>query len=83
LPRFYFDVSVGDDFTRDDVGFEYENLAVAEYQAARAAAEIGQDALPTRRVSEVCVLVRDEHGEPVLSVAMSMTVRRKALAHFA
>jgi hypothetical protein len=49
LPWFYFDVSVGDDFTRDDVGFEYESLAVAEYEAARAASEISHDVLPKRR----------------------------------
>lgn len=81
MPRLYFDVSVGDDFTHDDVGFDYESLEVAEREAARAAAEISRDALPKRRASEVCVQVRDEHGEPVLSVAMSMTVRRKQLAH--
>jgi hypothetical protein len=76
LPRFYFDVSVGDDFTRDDVGFEYESLAVAEYQAARAASEIGHDALPKRRVSEVCVKVRDKDGHLLLTVDVSMTIRR-------
>jgi hypothetical protein len=52
VPRFYFDVSVGDDFTRDDVGFEYEDFAVAEDEAARAAAEISRDALLKRSASE-------------------------------
>jgi hypothetical protein len=80
LPRFYFDVSVGDDFTRDDVGFEYESLAVAEYEAARAASEIGHDALPKRRASEVCVRVRDGDGFLLLTVDVSMTMRRTARA---
>ena len=72
MPRFYFDVSVGDDFTRDDVGFEYE--------ASRAAAEISQDALPRRRASEVCVRVRDGDGLLLFTVEVTMNVRRTARA---
>ncbi|WP_201865181.1 DUF6894 family protein [Microvirga soli] len=78
MPRFYFDVSVGADFTRDDVGFNYESLAVAEYEASRAAAEISQDALPRRRASEVCVYVRDGDSHLLFSVEISMNVRRAA-----
>jgi hypothetical protein len=80
MARFYFDVSVGDDFTRDDVGFEYESLAVAEYEASRAAAEISHDALPRRRASEVCVRVRDGGGHLLLTVEVSINVRRTARA---
>jgi hypothetical protein len=82
VPRYYFDVSVGDDFTRDDVGFEYENLAVAEAEAARAAAEISQDALPKRRTSDVCVVVRVRDGDGLLlfTVEVSMNVRRTVRA---
>jgi hypothetical protein len=71
---------VGDDFTRDDVGYEYESLAITEYEAARAAAEISQDALLKRRSSEVCVRVRDEHGLLLLTVEVSINVRRTARA---
>jgi hypothetical protein len=82
VPRFYFDVSVGDDFTRDDVGFEYESLTVAEYEAARAASEIAHDALPKRRAPEVCVQVRDRDGLLLVTVEVAMTVRQtiRALA---
>ena len=41
-------------------------------------AEIGRDQLPKRRCREVTVEVRDEHGERVLTVTVSMTVRREA-----
>jgi hypothetical protein len=78
LPRFYFDVSVGDDFTRDDVGFEYESLAVAEYYAARTATEVSQDALPKGLTS--VVRVRDRDGFLLLTVEVSMTLRRTARA---
>lgn len=80
MPRFYFDVSVGDDITRDDVGFECESLAVAEYEAARTAAEISQDALPKRRASEVCVQVRDGDGYLLFTVEVTMSMRRTARA---
>ena len=80
MPRFYFDVSVGDDFTRDDVGFDYESLAVAEHEATRAAAEISQDALPRRRASEVCVRVRDGDGLLLFTVEVTMNLRRTVRA---
>ena len=76
MPRFYLDVSVGDDFTRDDVGFDYDSLEVAEYEATRAAAEIGHDALLRRRTSEACVKVRNKDGYLLLTVDVSMAVRR-------
>jgi len=79
VPRFYFDVFVGDDCTHDDVGFEYESLAVAESQASQAAAEIAGEALPKRRVSEVCVQVRDGDGV-LVTIEISMAVSRTARA---
>ncbi|MEE1614007.1 DUF6894 family protein [Microvirga sp. CF3016] len=78
MPRFYFDVSVGDDFTRDDVGFEYESLAVAEYYAARIASEVSQDALPKGLTS--VVRVRDGDGFLLLTAEVTMTLRRTARA---
>lgn len=81
MPRFYFDVLDGDSFIRDDTGLQLLRLDVAEDEAIRAAAEIGRDSLPKRLSPEVCVRVRDEHGHSVLSVAVSMTVRRVDLAH--
>ncbi len=81
MPKFYFDFLDGDTFSRDDVGVRLESLSAAEDQAIRAAAEIGRDSLPKRLSPEICVRVRDEHGHSVLSVAVSMTVRRMDLAH--
>jgi hypothetical protein len=42
VPRFYFDVREGDSSTRDTDGREFISLNAAEYEAARAAAEIGR-----------------------------------------
>ena len=81
MPRFYFDVLDGDSFIRDDTGFQLVSLDVAEDEAIRAAAEIGRDGLPKRLSSELCVRVRDQHGQTVLTVAITMTVRRVNSAH--
>lgn len=76
MPRFYFDVLDRDIFTSDDEGFDFASLDAAEDEAVRTIAGIGQDSLPRRRGSELCVWVRGEHGHPLLTVTLSMTVRR-------
>jgi hypothetical protein len=81
VPRFYFDVREGDSFTRDTDGLEFNSLNAAEHEAARAAAEIGQEDLPKGKAREVTVEVRDEHGQQMLTVAVAMTVRRMNPAH--
>ena len=81
MPRFYFDVLDGDAFTRDDDGFDLMGLDAAEGEAIRAIAGIGQESLPKRPTSELCVRVRDSHGHPMLTVTLSMTVRRMDSEH--
>ena len=80
MRHFYFDVLDGDSFTRDDEGLDLPDLNAAEVMAIQAAAEISHESLPKRLSSEICVRVRDEQGEPVLPVAVAMTVRRKMCA---
>jgi hypothetical protein len=77
------DVREGPRFTPDNEGFEFNSLDAAKYEPARAAAEIGREDLPNGKASEVTVEVRDEHGQPVLTVAVAMMVRRMdpALRH--
>ncbi len=77
MPRFYFDVREGDSFTRDPEGLEFDSLAQAEAEAANGAAEIGRERLPKGRCPEIMVEVRDGQGERVLTVTVSMTVRRE------
>jgi hypothetical protein len=77
VPRFYFDVSDGDRVTRDNDGLELASLEAAEREAKRGAAEMGRDTLP-KDCPELSVQVRDERGERVLTVTVSMTVRREA-----
>ena len=62
------------------IGFEYEDFAVAEDEAARTAAEISRDALLKHRASEVRIRVRDGDDLLLFTVGVSMNVRRTARA---
>jgi len=76
MPRFYFDVREGDSFTRDTDGLEFDSLNAAEYEAARAAAEIGREDLPKGKAREVTVEVRDEHRQLLGTVMVLFEVHR-------
>jgi len=78
VPRFYFDVREGSRFIPDDEGLEFDDLDAAECEAAEAAAEIGRDKLPKGGPRDVTVEVRNEHGQLVLTVTVSMHLERMA-----
>jgi hypothetical protein len=76
MARYYFDVREGDRVTRDDAGLELESLEAAEREAIRTTIGIGQDSLPRGHASEIEVQVKNDDGFLLLSVTMSLTVRR-------
>jgi hypothetical protein len=76
MPYFYFDVRENDSFVRDDDGTSLPDVATAQREAADAAVEIAQDSLPERGGGSVTLEVRDESGEQVLSVTVTMNVTR-------
>jgi hypothetical protein len=76
----YFDVWEIDRLDRDDIGLELGSLEAAEREAIIAAAGIGHERLP-KGCSETGVQVRDEYGQTVFTVAVSMIVRRMACVH--
>jgi hypothetical protein len=78
VPRFYFDVREGTRFTSDEAGLELDSLDAAEYEAACGAAEIGRDQLPKGDTRDITVEVRDEQGQQVMTVKVSMEVCRSA-----
>jgi hypothetical protein len=81
LPRFYFDVQEGTRFTADEVGLEVDSVDAAEYEAARAAAEMGRDQLPNGDARNVTIAVRDERRQQVVTVRVAMEVYRNEPAH--
>jgi hypothetical protein len=78
VPWFYFDLREGANFTPDDEGLECDSLDIAEREAAIAAAEIGRDRLPKVDPRRVTVEVRNEQGQRVTTVTVSMEIHRVA-----
>ena len=78
MPRYYFDVREGPRLIPDLEGLEFDDLDAAEREAAEAAAAMGRDPLPKSGAREVTVEVRDEHGQRVRTVTVSMHVDRGA-----
>lgn len=78
MPLFYFDTREGPKFTPDDEGLEFPDLDAAEREAAEAAAEMGRDRLPKGDARDITVEVRNERGQRVLTVRVSMEIDRVA-----
>ncbi|MFL4994616.1 MAG: DUF6894 family protein [Microvirga sp.] len=76
MPRFYFDVRDGPRFFADDEGRELDSLDAAEREAVTAAAQIGRDRLAKGDARAVTVEVRNEHGQWVLTVTVSVELHR-------
>jgi hypothetical protein len=76
MPHFYFDMREGASFISDEVGLEFRDLAHAEREACVAVAEIGRDKLPKGGLREITAEIRNEHGQRVLTVTLSLNVER-------
>ncbi len=75
--RFYFHIREGSRFIPDDEGVEFPDLTAAEMEAAEAA-EMGRDRLPRGDARDIAVEVRNEHGQRVNTVRITMEVDRVA-----
>ena len=73
MPRFYLDVHEGSGFWPDDEGSEFADLEAAEHEATLTAVSIGQELLPNGNECAVTVEVRDDQGERVTAVTMTVT----------
>jgi hypothetical protein len=80
MPRYYFDIQKGMTVTPDPDGLELDDLGAAECEAVRTVAEIGRHLLPASEARDVAIAVRNEHGEPVMTVTLSLTIERTAPA---
>ena len=76
MPRYYFDVRVGDNFTEDREGLEFAGIEAAQDEAVRALGEMAKDALPGAVEREMAVEVRDERKQPLLRADLSFYMRR-------
>lgn len=74
MPRFFFDTYDGDLFTPDETGQELDDLEAAKVEAQKALPEMAKDNLPDGDQRAFIVSVRDEAGQVVLRIALSMIV---------
>jgi hypothetical protein len=76
MPRFYFDISDGNDLQVDSEGEVLSGVDAAEHEAAVCAAFHSRDELPARRTREVTVLVRDQNNQPLLTATVTLSIKR-------
>jgi hypothetical protein len=71
MPRYFFDIVDGDDFT-DHQGSEWPDLAAARIEAVRYAAEVLKE-MPERfwNTEEWVMTVRDALRRPILTLAFT------------
>jgi hypothetical protein len=76
MPRYYFDVRDGENFSTDEEGIDLQTLENAWLEAALSAAEMAKDKLPERLIhgdQQMTVDIRDEYG-PVLAISVTISV---------
>jgi hypothetical protein len=73
MPRYFFDIHDGDQFTPDYVGVELESIQAAKVEAKRTLPDIVKDEMPDGDRRDF-VVVKDEVGHEVLRVTPSLVV---------
>jgi hypothetical protein len=82
MARFYFDLFLGLDFSRDEIGSEVGSLRAAEVDVMRTAADLTRDRLlkmQSATSDDIRIEVRDEDQQPVLTVTVLVQVERAGL----
>ncbi|KLK90262.1 hypothetical protein AA309_27055 [Microvirga vignae] len=74
MPRFFFDTYDGERFFPDEVGMELESIETAKTEGQKALPDMAKDALPDGNFRSFVVSVRDESGQVVLRMALSLVV---------
>jgi hypothetical protein len=72
MPRFHLDVRAGSSFWPDE-GSDFADLETAEHEAALTAISIGRELLRHGNECALTVEVRDDQGERVSAVMMTVT----------
>jgi hypothetical protein len=74
VPRFFFDTYDGDRFIPDNTGIELNDLEAAKAEAQKALPEMARDKLPDDDQRVFIASVRDEAGQVLLRIALSLVV---------
>ena len=74
MPRFFFDIHDGEDFTPDRDGLDLDDLEAAKAEAKRTLPEIVKDQMPDGDRRDFTVDVKDAAGQIVWRVTLSLVV---------
>ena len=72
MPRFFFDTYDGDFFAPDNEGQDLEGIEAAKLMAQEALPNMAEDKLPDGDQRVFVVSVRDEAGQVVLRVSLTL-----------
>jgi hypothetical protein len=74
MPRFFFDIHDGKNFTPDRQGLDLEGLEAAKAEAKKALPDIVRDEMPDGDRRDFTVDVKDVAGRIVWRVTLSLVV---------
>jgi hypothetical protein len=74
MPRFFFDIHDGEDFTPDRQGVELDGLEAAKAEAKKTLPEIVKDEMPEGDRRDFTVDVKSAAGQIVWRVTLSLVV---------
>jgi hypothetical protein len=74
MPRFFFDIHDGENFTPDRQGVELEDLEAAKDEAKKALPDIMKDEMPDGDRRDFTVDVKNVAGQIVWRVTLSLVV---------
>jgi uncharacterized protein DUF6894 len=76
MPRYYFDVVDGEMVLQDPKGLELENIKRAEAKAQKILTEVAEVTFSDADRRDVTTIVRDEAGQVLLRMRLSLVVER-------
>ena len=74
MPRFFFDIHDGEEFTPDRQGLDLDSLEAAKDEARKALPDIVKDEMPDGDQRDFTVDVKDAAGQIVWRVTLSLVV---------
>ena len=77
MPRFYFDLKLGDEGpTLDEEGLILPNPEAAKIEATRALSDLSKEMVEAGQINNsLAVIIRDENG-PILQASLDYTLKR-------
>lgn len=79
MPRFFFDTFDGEEYVPDENGLDLQDVEAAKLEAQKALPDMARDALPNENFRSFVVNIRNEAGQTVMRLALSLVVEEGTL----